>query len=66
MIKIGDRIFVPMKVAANHVGYSTDWIKKCSARYRFPKKRYYNGRVGFWLDELDRWMLRRVRNSAAA
>ena len=66
MIKIGTRTFVPMKVAAAMVGYSVDWVRTCSQRYDFPAKRVYNGRTGFWLHELQRWMKRSVKKTRAA
>lgn len=66
MIKIGNRMFVPLKIAANLVGYSVDWVRNCSGRYHFPKKIYYNGRVGYWLHQLERWKLRSVKQNRAA
>lgn len=63
MIKIGNRTFVPLKMAANRVGYSVDWIHKCSCKYRFPKRVYITIRnSGYWLDELDAWLKRRAKN----
>lgn len=62
MIKIGERTFIPLKMAAARVGYSVDWVHKCSHNYRFPKRVYLTIRnSGYWLDEIDAWLKRRAR-----
>ncbi len=64
MIKIGNRVFIPLKVAANRVGYSVDWVRNCSHQYNFPKRVYLSSRrSGFWLAEIDRWLERRAKLS---
>lgn len=65
MIKIGKRIFVPIKLAANHVGYSVDWVRNCSASYNFPERVVLTERkTGYWLDELDSWLKSRTKRRA--
>jgi hypothetical protein len=63
MIKVGDRIFVPLKCAPQIVGYSISWLKQHDERNGGPRRVRINGsrsKSGYWKDELEDWLANSV------